>query len=410
MIARAFCAVLCVAVFAEAQYANNVCISLEAYFKNMTSNPKCWYDPEVDGTAQERAQNNGFLLEEHQVTTEDEYTLPLYRLKNLDGSYGSQPIFLQHGMTADAACMMVNKENSISYYLARKGYDVWLGNYRNCDSCTHATLTTSDPKYWDFSYHENGLYDLPANFEYIKNLTGQKIIHIGHSMGSTGLAAYASVKPMEAEKYIKHAILLAPAIYFKKNDDILGNMVATLNEILAIFPIIGYDAILTKDSFESLALQRFFYSSLDNAKFFHLALSTIFGKYTHPPEPEKFPVTLNSIKAASFKTLMHYVQNIRSTEFRMFDYGPEQNKIRYGRETPPDYDLSKITNSISLVYGLYDTLAGKENVKAVYQVYHKPNWDIFEIPHNHVDLLFSRDARKTILPLLSKIIGKAIRK
>ncbi|CAG9769655.1 unnamed protein product [Ceutorhynchus assimilis] len=373
----------------------------------MSSNSKCWYDPDLGGTPQELAQNNGFLLEEHQVTTEDEYILPLYRLKNLDGSYGSQPIFLQHGMSADAYCMMVNKEDSIPYYLARKGYDIWIGNYRNCEYCRHATLTTSDPKYWEFSYHENALYDLPANFEYIKNLTGQKIIPIGHSMGSTGLAAYASVMPMEAEKYLKHAILVSPAIYFKNNDGFVSKgMIESAHEMIVILPIIGYNRIMTKDSFERLATKRFFYSTLDNAKFTKVALSAVFGKFTHPSEPAKFPLLIDSLRTVSFKTM----QNMHSREFRMFDYGPEQNMVRYGKEIPPDYDMGKITNSISLVYGLYDTLAGRENIVAAYQRYQKPNWDIFEIPHNHVDLLFSRDARKTILPLLSKIISKVIRK
>ena len=51
-----------------------------------------------------------------------------------------------------------------------QGYDVWLGNSRgNRYSTGHLTL---DPikdaeEYWDFDFVEMGLYDVPANVDYI---------------------------------------------------------------------------------------------------------------------------------------------------------------------------------------------------------------------------------------------------
>ena len=39
-----------------------------------------------------------------------------------------------------------------------------------------------DKEYWQFSYTENGKYDLPAMIDYVRKETGyEKIDYIGHS-------------------------------------------------------------------------------------------------------------------------------------------------------------------------------------------------------------------------------------
>jgi len=46
-------------------------------------------------------------------------------------------------------------------------------------------LTVADKKYWDFSFHEMGLYDLPANIDFVLNKTGKnQIVYVGHSQGT----------------------------------------------------------------------------------------------------------------------------------------------------------------------------------------------------------------------------------
>ena len=39
--------------------------------------------------------------------------------------------------------------------------------------------------FWQFSWDQMGQYDLPSMLQYVRELTGQQIIYIGHSMGTT---------------------------------------------------------------------------------------------------------------------------------------------------------------------------------------------------------------------------------
>ena len=63
------------------------------------------------------------------------------------------------------------------------GYDVWITNSRGCVySNTHLNYTVADKEYWNFTFNEMGIYDLPANLNYIKLVTGvDKVIYVGHS-------------------------------------------------------------------------------------------------------------------------------------------------------------------------------------------------------------------------------------
>ena len=100
------------------------------------------------------------------------------------------------------------------YILADAGYDVWMGNSRgNTYSCAHLNLSRSDAKFWDFSFHEMGMYDLPATIDHIIAQTGQqKIYYVGHSQGTTSFFAMLSEKPEYNDKIIKF-VALAPIVY-----------------------------------------------------------------------------------------------------------------------------------------------------------------------------------------------------
>lgn len=71
-----------------------------------------------------------------------------------------------------------------AYILADQGYDVWIGNARgNKYSRAHTYL---DPDtgvdFWDFTWHQIGVYDLPAMIDYVLEQTGQEdMFYIGHS-------------------------------------------------------------------------------------------------------------------------------------------------------------------------------------------------------------------------------------
>ena len=64
----------------------------------------------------------------------------------------------------------VQNYSTLPILLAKAGYDVWLGNTRGSKFSTeHETMSMYDHEYWEFSFSEIGLYDLPAMVDYIYN-------------------------------------------------------------------------------------------------------------------------------------------------------------------------------------------------------------------------------------------------
>ena len=95
---------------------------------------------------------------------------------------------MQHGLLASAENFVVNGEQSPAFILAKRGYDVWLGNHRGTKYARdHERLDPDkDEEFWQFSFPEMAEYDMPANVDYVRNVTGmKKVSYVGHSQGTT---------------------------------------------------------------------------------------------------------------------------------------------------------------------------------------------------------------------------------
>lgn len=74
-----------------------------------------------------------------------------------------------------------------AYHLVDAGFDVWMGNARgNKNSRRHVTLDPDDVlqqyAFFDFSFEEIGMRDLPAMIDYALEYTKKDQLHyIGHS-------------------------------------------------------------------------------------------------------------------------------------------------------------------------------------------------------------------------------------
>ena len=91
---------------------------------------------------------------------------------------------MQHGLVDSSDTWVVNNESlAPAFHLANRGFDVWLGNSRG-NRYSHRGLSPSVVHFWNFSFHEMAMGDLPAAFSYISRVTGRKIHYIGHSQGT----------------------------------------------------------------------------------------------------------------------------------------------------------------------------------------------------------------------------------
>ncbi|NXE47897.1 LIPM Lipase, partial [Casuarius casuarius] len=148
--------------------------------------------------------------EEYEVLTEDGYFLTMNRIPHGKGDAGNtaglrprSPVLIVHGFSLDGGDWVDNfPSTSLAFILVDAGYDVWLGNNRgNSWSRRHLNLSTDQEEFWDFSFHEMAMYDLPAMVDFLLQKIGQqKLYYIGHAQGnSLGFIAFSAMLQLAEE-------------------------------------------------------------------------------------------------------------------------------------------------------------------------------------------------------------------
>lgn len=319
-----------------------------------------WEDsPDEFLNAPQIIRRHGYPAESHVVKTEDGYLLTLHRIPGSKNSQkrGNQPILLQHGLLSSSVDWIDEGNNSLAFLLADAGYDVWLGNARgNVYSTAHVSLPLDSQEFWDFSWHEMGIYDLPAVLQHISNETskGGEILYVGHSMGTTMFYVLASMKP-DVAKMVKFMVSFAP----------VALMTHVRSPIRYLTPFCDEESWIAKH----LGIKKFLPSS-KIIKLFAYECETKFGKtpicenviFTICGFDKKdfnediLPVILSHAPAgSSTKTVLHYGQEIRdSGKFQMYNYGSDGNLARYGTKNPPQYNVSNIEVPMLFMYAAND--------------------------------------------------------
>lgn len=117
------------------------------------------------------------------------------------------------GLECDMNFWLVNDpEITPAFVLANEGYDVWLANNRGTRYGTaHVSLDTKSEEFWSFSQEQMGLYDLPANIDFVLAQTGQEsLTYVGHSQGTTQMLLGASLEPAYFQGRVNLFVALAP--------------------------------------------------------------------------------------------------------------------------------------------------------------------------------------------------------
>lgn len=100
--------------------------------------------------------------------------------------------------------------------MSENGYDCWLGNSRGNDfGKRHVNMTSDSKKFWDFSWHEIGYYDVPTMFDFmLKKTRSTRGYYVGYSQGGTNFFIMNSMRP-EFNKKIIQSHLMAPAAFLR---------------------------------------------------------------------------------------------------------------------------------------------------------------------------------------------------
>lgn len=166
----------------------------------------------------ERIKVAGYQGEYHRTKTDDGYVLKIHRVLPKQHSDFKGSAFLMHGLFRNATDFISSgPKTALAYYLADNGFDVWLGNSRGTKYSSHEYLPAKSADFWNFSFHEMGLYDLPAMLDcMLENTNRRKTFYIGHSQGTSQLFALLASRPEYNEKIIE-AHLLTPAVIMKRS-------------------------------------------------------------------------------------------------------------------------------------------------------------------------------------------------
>ena len=87
----------------------------------------------------------------------------MHRVKHpFDNTPNKPPVLLMHGLKMASTSWMFNTiggnvndtdDRNLAFALAKRGYDVWMGNFRgNSYSKNHTTFSTDDPEFWKFTW------------------------------------------------------------------------------------------------------------------------------------------------------------------------------------------------------------------------------------------------------------------
>lgn len=132
----------------------------------------------------------------------------------------------------------------LAYVLADAGYDVWLPNSRgNYYSRKHISKNPDIPSsdFWNFSWYELAVHDLPAVIDYVlKQTNNKKLYFVGYSQGTSTLLTLLAERPDYNDR-IYAASLMANMAYVSLScfsDFLLDSVQAFLKplENTEIFP------------------------------------------------------------------------------------------------------------------------------------------------------------------------------
>lgn len=341
-------------------------------------------DPDTHRSFEEIVVAHNYPLETHYVTTKDGYILKVFRIFGKKGATQKTPglpaILICHGLGDSSDSAVANDEKmSLAYIAAESNRDVWIINNRgNKHSLKHVSLDTSDKRFWDFSYHEMGIYDVPATIDFIKINTGlSKITVQGHSQGGSQIFVLCSTLPNYCKDNITGIIALAPAVFITNLSSKFVKDATTFRLDMAL-PLMGIHHLFgSREDMNNMShtLCLFNHAFCDGAQ----------GLIT-----DDHPEDNNELRDDVVKS--HYPSGMSSLSLRQFAYSIRNDDFGWYK-TKKSYKLQDIVTKVILFGGEHDGLVSPKdylrlkaklsNTGVLSKFYSLPN-------HGHLSFILSK--------------------
>lgn len=342
----------------------------------------------------------GYPIERHRIETSDGFKITMHRIpfsynKVLEKGHPTKTVLLVHGILCSSTMWVANmngNETSLAFLLSDAGYDVWMLNMRGTAvSLKHKQIQINNPKFWDFSWHEMGMEDVPKAIDYILDKTKRQTLnYVCHSQGCTALLVALSMKPEYNEK-VSSAYFLAPAVFMSHIKGVIPSVLRGRrnNALFNTLQTIGWNAVQGRNS----TFSEFVRQICEDRRTISLcseAFENMIGPMINK-NMDKNQFLLFIFKYigdnASLKQFTHYIQLMRSGKFQMFDYGLAKNREIYQEDTPPQYNLTQITIPISIMRTINDPLSAKKDIKTLTSQLTNAR-SVRVMPGNHIDYVF----------------------
>ncbi|KAH7315994.1 hypothetical protein KP509_21G073400 [Ceratopteris richardii] len=331
-----------------------------------------------------------------QVAGNDQFLIGVQRLAIArHASESKGPVLVLHGILLGGDVWFLNPpEESLGFMLADKGYDVWIGNTRTTRfSYGHTSYTKEDEGFWDWSVDELAKYDLPAMIGLVQNQTGLKPHFIGFSQGTQ--QAFAAFSEERLLDMVSKTVYMAPVAYVRNVHAPISQLAASayIDRLFQALHIYEFSTSYRKKEVvdiickpTALGCYRTFITAFTgNNCCLNFSRRTFVDSYETQP--------------TATKNLVHLAQQYRKKNFAKYDYGFLGNLLRYGRFTPPAYDMSKVpTNNAIFIHGGADALSDTQDVLDLFALL--PDGGRYKVSflpeYAHLDFVLGTNANRLV--------------
>lgn len=258
-------------------------------------------------------------------------------------------------------------------------------------------------KFYDYSFEEMGVYDLPAMYRHIfKTANGgsDKIIVFGYSQGTSEI--FAGLLDERSGKYLtektEKVIAIAPIVYLNHQNSwfyytlaiaLLKNGLFTVQSSFLGFYQSLPSVCRAKVNWAILIQEACLSNWITKALCSRMIPGIVMDSKTDQLIENFQKASEYYPSGSSIKSTVHLAQMMLVPKdkyvFQRFDYGAQKNVVKYGDEYNgeiPTWDITKIQTNVVILNGTKDQMANKIDTMALYErlpenrrkIYWVENW------------------------------------